>query len=986
MSDLLLLLRRRFKVPRIRYTQTLLRHYSSIPSKDFFLENNITNDINTPTPDNQFKEYFSNRSKFVNPCSYFNKYNASKKPFENMDTPPDHFQSIIDRNENSIPKEGSIVEVTSLNNMKPKLGIVVRQALSRFDERYNKLLVLTSDNELIDVSAFNVNFHLYRVLLPQGSINFHEIVNNRYDEDDTNRIQAVEFIRSFVDDALELKQELHTKLDRVYSQFTGDTMNSITLIDIIDAIKFKETTVIKIGNSFYNQCVLLLAIHWSLVDSPKWIVPNYLSNNKVSNVLTGHSNNFHSTSEYFVTPSPIWMSISKFIEQVELVESRDDMESFLDELKQLPVDKLSSFLEVYEGRHMAYILDVLKFALVYPHELIMESLKKLSVFSDELSSRKIYNFLVDIHVLNDSNDILSSSGLISGSGDNDLWSNLQAEGYSTDFFKHLRSKKTYYQDHVIYGLPIDGDKSSSRLAISLENINARKDVVNIHIPDITTIIPPNSSVMENIFDNLSTHSSSLTKLMGGKTIGDLFPANLVESRKFQKYETETTDNLWDDGLETKKRRPISKATCMTISFQFNFHEGDPFKSFKDKVYVSFDSISDLNVKILDTETIEKCLSGQLESPIFRLLRRTQSPNSSGKVQLNKADIHNINYINGIMKSFFKSREHSGAANISPNQEIVPTDASALTIEESANSQSWIVRDTPVPSPKFDFFIRELQLFAGALVGEYCSQYSIPIINENQTIEPTIYDMDKVVVTHDNLLIPPYESENYHHSVIAKDQHGYISLPGNLVSKNYLSPKTKTTTAQQNLPMGLKKGFVNVVDVFTKGEAILNQYQLLFYQHELLARKLSMDCGFLSTMQKFIDLKQHGYELQGPLTESQIESQMRVIRKGSTKANYVGRFNKKYWTLRWLEQVKLKLDVIGESRLFRCIVTRVGETINAGTICQCYCVDFGIEIEVLTEKHEIHIGSKLTCDGIIEVDSINGVCLLKDENYGTSLYL
>lgn len=53
----------------------------------------------------------------------------------------------------------------------------------------------------------------------------------------------------------------------------------------------------------------------------------------------------------------------------------------------------------------------------------------------------------------------------------------------------------------------------------------------------------------------------------------------------------------------------------------------------------------------------------------------------------------------------------------------------------------------------------------------------------------------------------------------------------------------------------------------------------------------MDCGFLLTMQKFIDLKQHGYELQGPLTESQIESQMRVIRKGSTKANYVGRFNK-----------------------------------------------------------------------------------------------
>ena len=37
-------------------------------------------------------------------------------------------------------------------------------------------------------------------------------------------------------------------------------------------------------------------------------------------------------------------------------------------------------LQVYDGRHLAYILEVIKFAIVYPHDSIIKQLNKLASF------------------------------------------------------------------------------------------------------------------------------------------------------------------------------------------------------------------------------------------------------------------------------------------------------------------------------------------------------------------------------------------------------------------------------------------------------------------------------------------------------------------------------------------------------------------------------------------------------------------------------
>ena len=107
---------------------------------------------------------------------------------------------------------------------------------------------------------------------------------------------------------------------------------------------------------------------------------------------------------------------------------------------------------------------------------------------------------------------------------------------------------------------------------------------------------------------------------------NLFSNRFEESKRFHKYETVDSENLWDDELSqnSKSQRNPSKVTCMTISFQFNSYEPEPFKYFENKISVSFDSISNLNVKILDKELLEKCLSGKLETSLFKLLRRNQT--------------------------------------------------------------------------------------------------------------------------------------------------------------------------------------------------------------------------------------------------------------------------------------------------------------------------------------------------------------------------
>ncbi|CAI5755487.1 unnamed protein product [Candida verbasci] len=647
----------------------VIRRYSSL---DTFFKENIP--VSKHELNEKIEEYYQKKTTFVNSYQHFNRISVRNK-FEYDDSPPKDFNIIVYESENCIPIEGSLVEV---NDEIPKIGLVIRRALSRFDERYNKLLVLTSDNELIQVSPQDVIFHLYQVKL----LNYRDIVNSRYNLEYSERIEAVNFLNAYIDDALEMKRSI--SLDIVYSQIATSSIKPISLTDIVDALKFKESRVIQITSSYYYQCVLLQSIHWNLIDSCKWIVPNAIPNYKTSNLFNNFSNSFVKT-EYFINSQQNWQSIQQYL-------SKQHTEKELNEFINHSHDE--KFLNVYEGRHSKYLLDVMKFARLYPHN---------SLKLPHLDGLKFESQLIN---------------------------------KGSDKFMHLRTRK-YYQDQVIYGIPL----GNVIIGVSIEAINSRKYVLNIHIPDISTT------------------------LKYGK-----FSEEFIKSKQFKNYQPSTE---FDEFMKKPTKRKLSEVTCMTISFKYNTFDTNIFDN--HEISISFDSLSNLNLKIVDSDLLEKCLSGKLQSNIYNLIKRNR--------ELTKLDLENLNYVNGVLKHFFKLRQHNGAS-------------------------------IPGVFDNAKFFHRELKIFAGYLTTEYCLQNQIPVNIRKQDLAAR-FENDKVVIQHDNIMLPDYEADNYHDCIIAKDAKSFISPMAYIASMNYLKPEIVDTNGGRHLRLGLPNGYSNITDAINK---------------------------------------------------------------------------------------------------------------------------------------------------------------------------
>lgn len=232
-------------------------------------------------------------------------------------------------------------------------------------------------------------------------------------------------------------------------------------------------------------------------------------------------------------------------------------------------------------------------------------------------------------------------------------------------------------------------------------------------------------------------------------------------------------------------------------------------------------------------------------------------------------------------------------------------------------------------------------------------------------------IQKIIIT---VFLPKIPMDIYHYKQVLYPR--IIFLPENVIAG----------PGNNNLLLGLKNGYINIVDVFTKKEAIINQYQLLSYQQALFSRNLSMEKGYLKTVQQFNILKSLGYQLQGPLTESRLGSYIEACHQSHEISLFVGSILRKYVVLKWLEKAQIDINEGNGLEVFHCIVTLVGKKYDLGVVCKCFCMELGIEIDVLTENSDIHIGSKLVCDKVLQVNAIDRTCLLRDENYGSTWYL
>ncbi|KAI5950950.1 hypothetical protein KGF54_004024 [Candida jiufengensis] len=876
-------------------------------------------------------KFLSTHSKFFNqnliPSKQFqNSYqqiNTIHKPIKDVIDYPHvdakDFQLIIDDSNSNIPRIGSFVEFQ--DDCKIKAGVVIQDLQAKFDERFNHLLVLTTDNSILQIKPTNIKFHLYK-LIQDDIIDYHSIIVNRHDPAQQDRDMVLSYLKNFINESLIYKNKISPLFNNLHSQFSQRKIAPISILDIVDALKLKESDVMRFGSSLFWQHVFLYSIHWNMIDSTNWLVPNYFEANSVSNLaLWQHSNDYHSISQYYVNSEKNQSNIHQFLHNFQNESYIEEVQKFLAKLGEMTKEEMNIYMKVFEGRHFVDVIEVMKFAIIYPHDSILKELSKLNL----TTVTDIYKLLVDLKIYDNTTNIYLSSGLFGAtrqlnvSDTSQINNNPRSLFNAKDNFKHLRTKK-FYHDHVIYGLGEEDE--SSQFGVSIETVNSRKHIVSVHIPDLISFIPPDSLVFRNIFENSFIKNNTSVQ-------NELFPANLKNKRSFNTYANfHENDEVWENiDAPKKKRRNISEVTCLTISFQFNSFETNSFESFNDKISVSFDSISNVTVKNVNNRILQKCLTGQLEPSFFKLLRMKrdkQEETEDKDVHLNKVDIHNLNYIYHVMKSFFKSREFAGSASV------------------GSKSQA-------------DFMIDETKNFANCLAAEFFSQNNVPVVIRLQDLDQNEYSSDEVLVEHDNMLIPAFDSERYSHSIMAKNVNGYISENAKVISNNYLAPATKNLiNFERNLPMGFNRGSVDIINVFDSGEALLNQYQLLSYMHYLLS--LQMDT--IERIQKYNHLKSLGYNLQGPFTQSQLSA---LIKQDDKIWNYqMNKFKK----LRSLQEKPESLQ---------CVVTNIKQRDRNQVLCQAYCFELGIEIDAITKNQDIKVGGKLQVDEIINIDPINGKC-------------
>lgn len=1010
------------KVPHKLHEEATEGYSAELNSLTPFRPNTTIKEPYTDDEEAKIEAFMTERPLFVNPIDQYQiRYNVdvdelliNQNSYESYKT----FEEICENNENFIPFIGSLVEFIDPITNKNSFAMVLKPAESKFNENYNKLTVLTVDNELINISPQFVTLHLNRIFNCDW-ISSLQVMENRFNDQYSPRIQLLSMIKQFLNDSTDLMTTLENKglFNRVFSQFSySNEITCITLPQIITSFQLEYDLADLIYSSYFYQSVLLMSCHLHLANNPSnWLVSScYRSGNLSNIILKGCSNMLPSLSLYMVNSSENSLAIQKLESELHHKNSITKYETFLKSLEwkqnsdeAFSFENLNYFFHIWEGKQFRTIIDVLKFTIVYPHPHLIEVLEKLSIFN-EVSPKSIYRFLKRMKIYdNDKNqltDIYLSANIqgqqlkyqLSSSNEMDKTYTqreshhmLQLHEY-VDRFNHIRQRNKYYSDHIIYALPFNKTSNDvSFLGVSLEKINARKYKINLHIPDITTRLAPNT----NLFHNILSNSNYMKSLI-----------NLTNGNAFETFFRPVTEHF---GFKNQSFGQRSETTCMTISYEYNTFDSNPFHEASGKINFSFDSLDKVKIKPVNWEDLEKLLEAKSHLNPFKLFKYNSEAAKQFEDTYDEYDHHNLRFLYSVMSSHFKVRNLDGAANNDPSIAVDATNASNLTRSLSYDDE---LKETIVTkldtlsqgNPKSKFFINEINMFAGRMTSLFCTKNDIPIYKhvqdlvDNQTFDEIEIEQDvlndEVLVSHSNVLLPEYFSSSFYQTLIAKEQTGYLSLPAFLIGKNYLS-RSKLIVSDPNskdnydhIAFGIKGGFIKILDVFNDAEAMLNQLQILSYINVTTSNFQNQSIQIRGKREfpnkQSYNLKSWGYNVESPLSLSSLQHQLQNLNNSDNLIQFLGAKHKNFWTLKMLEQrLKEPTTFFDSTTRYSCIITSVGFDIPAvhKKLCRAYCLDLSLEIDILIDDfRSVTVGTNIYCDKVVYIDAITGQCVLQDE--------
>lgn len=903
---------------------------------------------------------------------------------------------------------------------------MIKPPQSRFNENHNKLTVLSLENRLVSVYAQDISFHAYRVLDPACPA-FAHVLYHRYDQNNHHRCLIMGTLRWLLLLSNSYTATVDENLRITYPHVAmSKQTNATSLRTLAELMRTPQLP------SYFHQTAFLYCIHRRMAADPaRWLVSLCIRHNDTNIGSFGYSNELPPPFIYMANSTANFNAFSDFRGY-----SADQLAHLSDLLSRMAsdardYDDIAVDFSVGSAARYRSFLKCIAFALVYPHPDIMAAVARVPELHHCSTPSELFHFFskhvgIFNNAKNPLSDVVLSALVVAGpkrahlavSDTKELdASPTQTLSHSeclpnppSDYFPHLRASKSYYHDHTVYILPkVSG---LSRVAVSLEKINSRKHIVNIHVPDVATRIRPSST----LYDQLNTFVSSFRSVapLACDQMWLVFHSRFIDDLSLSPTGSSGflgVADLGDDVASAPPKEPKGPKTCMTVSFEYHTFAPNPLHAPADNVSVTFDNMDGIHVKELSLDELEQIVTGKLEPSIlspFKLFNRRHSllQQQNQQQNLSPEDIHNVGFIYNVMKSHLKVRNLAGAST--PNPAVIQRNATRhLRYSTQPGLESDI--QTVVEVPGIDsahanamLMVNEILWFCGSLVSSFCLRERIPVIRTFQEIlpeaeageageaaeaenspgsssgiptsenSPAGRSPDLVYIAHESSIWPNYHGSQYHHTLFARDPNGYVSVAAKIVGNNFIGPSRYTVdSADYDVVHGLENGSVEVTSAVEDFRSYFNQLQMLAHCHQ---QKIHNADSFLQVVVANAPFKGLGFPVNGPLPLVYLDAQIQRVREADGASRWWSQWSRRYWALVSVEQQIARDEPVA----FTCYVTRfTGDQDEVSKIATAWCVELAVEVDVVIETGlDLAIGACLCAHHIKHLDPIAGQCLMQ----------
>lgn len=981
------------RIKSLRY-QPIIRHISV--TRPFLFDS--YKDVDTTTNDrdlfNELPDFFEEKDElrisvkryfesmrvgsaysFPNRATNINLFDIEHLILEKSYAAERSYKEIVESNDNLVPVVGSIIQYKDPIDQTIHLGVVLRNALSKFNDFYDKLVVLTESNMIDAVYPQDILLHLHGVFDPEW-VQSLSILENRHDISYYSRNILVNVLSHLINKSNEYQSLILNPKDFLkisYAKMCEEELSVLELWQLMNSLELDESVWDQVNKNYFTQCCFLLGTYNAISSHhDMFLLPNMFPHLSITNIFHGFSNNLTKPSCVYILPQASFASFREFDKILDFEPSFKDCNNFLNTFTnqqnssaRKELSELHLFFNIWEGKAYTAVLDMIKFVTIFPHETIITKLEKFDIFKNDTSSTKFLEYLRSMGLYSDSTDIFLSLGFwgqsnitkkVSFEKEEPLTLKLNPESLpAKKEFNFLRQKELGSND-MIYALHID---ATLKVGISLQKLNSRNFLINIHIPDMITRVSPKSKLFQEML--IKCHKKLLTVLPynSSKLFGQ--EMNNMFDMKEQFIDDQFKDFIPVGDIAPIRSKPTNAMTdtsCLTLSFKYNIFESNPFKDFKDKVTYSLMDISNVPIKVLDKKLLSESLDHKGSSLPFALFR---SKPTMEIPRLSKNDYHNLGFIYNVLRAHFMVRNIDGATNIQ-------------------------LGDT---FKKEEFFVKELDMLASNLTSYYCTVGEIPIILKTQSIIEEVNinqaQSDKVLIKHNNLLLPEFHANSYYQTLISRDINGNVSLPAYIIGNNYLAPPKLSLDNVRDVPSALKLGYLSILNPADNFEALFNQFQIVSSLHSQFMAKTLVKSGIsqYKFQKRFAYLKGLGYNVNGPWPNRIVQKHITSLKNAQTVNKFAYNLVHKYWAIKNLEHELSQLNT--DSKLdFECIITNTGYTFpdHKYKMAKCYVKTMKIECDILVnDSKNLSIGNVFKSNKVLYLNPSTLTCVLgESEDY------